>query len=36
MQGFRVEADGTLTLVATVTGLPSFTGSTGMEGIVAV
>jgi 6-phosphogluconolactonase (cycloisomerase 2 family) len=36
VQGFRVRADGTLALVATVTGLPSFTGSTGMEGIVAV
>jgi len=36
VQGFRVEKDGTLTLVATATGLPAFDGSTGMEGIVAV
>jgi len=36
VQGFRVEEDGTLTLVATATGLPAFDGRTGMEGIVAV
>jgi len=34
VQGFRVHRDGSLTLVATVTGLPAFDGA-GMEGLVA-
>ena len=34
VQGFAVNADGTLTLVTTVTGLPAFLGA-GMEGLAA-
>lgn len=36
VQGFRIDPDGALALVATATGLPAFDGTTGMEGIVAV
>ena len=34
VQGFSVNSDGTLTLVTTVTGLPTFAGA-GMEGLTA-